>query len=49
MTALPLQTLRIGANIIDQWDADSYPTTITYYSQSLILYTAASGVLPINV
>jgi hypothetical protein len=25
-----LETLRIGANIIDQWDADSFPTTITY-------------------
>ncbi|XHR27096.1 MAG: hypothetical protein ACFUZC_14205 [Chthoniobacteraceae bacterium] len=25
-----LQLLRIGANIIDQWDADSYPATITY-------------------
>jgi len=25
-----LQILRIGANIIDQWDADSFPTTITY-------------------
>ena len=25
-----LQTLRIGGNIIDQWDVDSYPTTITY-------------------
>ncbi len=24
------QIIRIGANIIDQWDADSYPTTITY-------------------
>ncbi len=24
-----LQLLRIGANIIDQWDADNYPTTIT--------------------
>jgi hypothetical protein len=25
-----LQILRIGANIIDQWDADSFPTTVTY-------------------
>jgi len=25
-----LQILRIGANIIDQWDADNYPTIITY-------------------
>ncbi len=25
-----LQLLRIGANIIDQWDSDNYPTTITY-------------------
>jgi hypothetical protein len=24
-----LQILRIGANIIDQWDADNYPTTIS--------------------
>jgi hypothetical protein len=26
-----LQLLRIGANIIDQWDADNYPTTITFW------------------
>ncbi|MDD5350114.1 MAG: hypothetical protein PHQ12_07870 [Chthoniobacteraceae bacterium] len=26
---LTLQVLRIGANIMDQWDADSFPTTIT--------------------
>ena len=25
-----LQIFRIGANIIDQWDADSFPTTISY-------------------
>lgn len=25
-----LQALRIGANIIDQWDSDSFPTTVTY-------------------
>ena len=25
-----LQILRIGANIIDQWDTDNYPTTISY-------------------
>jgi hypothetical protein len=24
------QIIQIGANIIDQWDADDYPTTITY-------------------
>ncbi len=29
-TRITLQLLRIGANIIDQWDSDSYPTTITY-------------------
>jgi hypothetical protein len=28
------QIVRIGANIIDQWDADSYPTTITFNSQN---------------
>jgi hypothetical protein len=28
-TKSTLQTLRIGANIIDQWDADNYPTTIS--------------------
>ena len=26
---LTIQVMRIGANIIDQWDADSFPTTIT--------------------
>jgi hypothetical protein len=29
--AMPdLQVIQIGANIMDQWDADNYPTTITY-------------------
>jgi hypothetical protein len=28
------QILRIGANIIDQWHADNYPTAITYSSQN---------------
>ena len=27
-----LQVLRTGANIIDQWDKDSYPTTVTFTS-----------------
>ncbi len=31
-TKITYQILRIGANIIDQWDADSYPTTITFQS-----------------
>ncbi len=26
------QIIRIGANLIDQWDADDYPTTITFNS-----------------
>lgn len=30
-----LQILRIGANIIDQWDSDSYPTTISFTSTAL--------------
>jgi hypothetical protein len=29
-----IQVLRIGANIIDQWDTDSYPTTITFLADS---------------
>ncbi len=29
-TRADYQIIRIGANIIDQWDADSCPTTITY-------------------
>ncbi|MCE0497795.1 MAG: hypothetical protein LV481_07615, partial [Methylacidiphilales bacterium] len=29
-----LQILRIGANIIDQWDTDSYPTTISFLLDS---------------
>ena len=33
-----LQTLRIGANIIDQWGAENFPSTITY-----TLYTAAGA------
>ena len=31
------QIIRVGANIIDQWDADSFPTTISYY------YTSTAG------
>ncbi len=27
---LPYQIIRIGANVIDQWDSDSVPTTITF-------------------
>ncbi len=38
-----LQTLRIGANIIDQSDADSFPTTVTYTPPS------GSGGQPISV
>ncbi|MGB8356029.1 MAG: PilX N-terminal domain-containing pilus assembly protein [Chthoniobacteraceae bacterium] len=33
-----LQILRIGANIIDQWDADSFPTTITFSPTSTNVY-----------
>jgi hypothetical protein len=33
-----LQILRIGANIIDQWDADSYPTTITLRDPEISVY-----------
>jgi hypothetical protein len=29
-----LQILRIGANIIDQWGSENFPTTITYYYAS---------------
>lgn len=29
-TKITLQLLRIGANIIDQWDADNFPTAITF-------------------
>jgi len=28
--SITYQILRIGANLIDQWDADSYPTTVTF-------------------
>ncbi len=33
-----LQTLRIGANLIDQWDTDNYPTTITATSTGDSVY-----------
>ena len=38
-----LQILRIGANIIDQWDADSFPTTITYN------YVTTTGSTYVNI
>ncbi|HEY0256510.1 MAG TPA: hypothetical protein VGC39_03625, partial [Candidatus Methylacidiphilales bacterium] len=41
-----LQILRIGANIIDQWDVDSFPTTITYTYASP---TAPSGFTSVSV
>ncbi len=31
----PNQIIQIGANIIDQWDADSYPTQITFTNPTL--------------
>ena len=32
-----LQVIQIGANIIDQWDADDIPTTIEYPAANLVL------------
>jgi len=35
---ITIQVMRIGANIIDQWDADSYPTTLTYSPLPINVY-----------
>ncbi|XHR27170.1 MAG: hypothetical protein ACFUZC_14585 [Chthoniobacteraceae bacterium] len=37
-----LQLLRIGANIIDQWTADNYPSTITYVAPGGSISTSDS-------
>jgi len=37
------QLIRIGASIIDQWDADSYPTTITFKATLYPGGTSAMG------
>jgi hypothetical protein len=39
-----LQILRTGANIIDQWDADSFPTTITYLNPGGTGYINLEGI-----
>ncbi len=37
-SSITLQILRMGTNIIDQWDADSFPTTVTYSPISTSVY-----------
>jgi hypothetical protein len=39
-----LQILRTGVNIIDQWDADSFPTTITYLNPGGTGYINLEGI-----
>lgn len=43
---MTLQVIRIGANIIDQYDADSYPTLIRYQSLSTLETYAGVENLP---
>ena len=41
-----LQILRLGANLIDQADADSYPTVIAYSPAGTLLYAYGIEDLP---